>query len=46
MNKYCKEKNLIGDYDGAFFRNLPSQAEFKKVHALLVEEKWQVRVKG
>ena len=34
MSKYCKEKNLIGDYDGAFFRNLPSQSEFKKVRAL------------
>ena len=33
MSKYCKEKNLIGDYDGAFFRNLPSQSEFKKVRA-------------
>ena len=37
MSKYCKEKNLIGDYDGAFFRNLPSQSEFKKVRALLVD---------
>ena len=36
MSKYCKEKNLIGDYDGAFFRNLPSQSEFKKVRALLL----------
>ena len=35
MSKYCTEKNLIGDYDGAFFRNLPSQSEFKKVHTTL-----------
>jgi len=42
MSKYCKEKNLIGDYDGAFFRNLPSQQEFKKVHSLSVDEKWQM----
>ena len=41
-SRYCKEKNLIGDYDGAFFRNLPSQSEFKKVHSLSVDEKWQM----
>lgn len=43
MKKYCKE-DIIGDYDGSFFRNLPSQTEFKKVHTLNVDEKWQMLV--
>ena len=33
MKKYAKE-DIEGNYDGSFFRNLPSQTEFKKVRAL------------
>ena len=41
MRKYNDEKS-VGDYDASFFRNLPTQSNFKAVAQLSVDEKWQM----
>jgi len=40
MRKYAPD--LVGEFDGSFFRNVPTQIEFKKVDTLPVEEMWRM----
>lgn len=40
--KYSLDKERADDYDPSFFRNPPTQHDFKRVDALPVDETWRM----